>query len=280
MAPRSGRNPEESGILQSFEFTGEAQLPRRVCRLKPFEEQPAEQAREDVDREEEVWPTAEPLSIPRQRTAWNETMNVRMMGERLPPCMQNGKEPDLATEMVGIGRDGLDRRGDSAEQDRIDDCLVVEGDLGDFGGHREDDVEVGNRQKIRLSIGKPLLPRYALTFRAVPVTAGVIGDAGMCAVLAGFDMSPERRRAAKPDRRHDAALYTTHMAVIDRTISLTMEAKDIRHLQSRAHCPLSLAAPPPASDDQTGFACWRSSSRPRAYTGPWSRDWHAPTEPE
>jgi len=73
-------------------------------------------------------------------------MNVRMMGERLSPGMKNGEESDLAAEVLGIGGDDLERCGNGIEQDGIDDRLVVEGDLGDVGRHREHDVEVGHRR--------------------------------------------------------------------------------------------------------------------------------------
>jgi hypothetical protein len=48
--------------------------------------------------------------------------------------VQDGEEADLAAEVPRIGGEGLERCGHGIEQYRIDDSLVVKGDLGDFGG--------------------------------------------------------------------------------------------------------------------------------------------------
>jgi hypothetical protein len=69
-------------------------------------------------------------------------MDVGMVGQRLPPGMQDREAADLRSEPARIGGQrghGLDG---ALEQDRIDDGLVLEGDGGDRRGKREDDVEV------------------------------------------------------------------------------------------------------------------------------------------
>ena len=58
-----------------------------------------------------------------ESAAGDEAMDVRMMGERLAPCVKNGQEPDLTAEVPRIGGDGLERCGDGVEQDGMDDCL-------------------------------------------------------------------------------------------------------------------------------------------------------------
>ena len=85
-----------------------------------------------MDGQEEAWPAAEPArAIGRESAAGDEAMDVGMMGERLAPCVKNGQEPDLTAEVPRIGGDDLERCGDGVEQDGIDDCLIVKGDLGD-----------------------------------------------------------------------------------------------------------------------------------------------------
>jgi hypothetical protein len=47
----------------------------------------------------------------------------------------------------------------------------VEGDLGDFVWHRKHDVEIGHRQQIGLTVGKPAFARRTLalgTMGSVP----------------------------------------------------------------------------------------------------------------
>ena len=229
------RDCEGMGITEPVERTGEAQSPSLICRLKPLEEQPPEQAGENMDGQEEAWSAAEPASIGGHCAAGDQAMDVRMMGERLAPCVKNGQEPDLPAEMPRIGGDGLECCGDGVEQDGIDDGLVVEGDLGDFGRYREHDVEVRHRQQIGLTVSEPSFARRALALGTMPVAAGVIGDPGMRAVRTGLDMTAKRCCPAELDRGHDAALDAAEMAVMGNTIGMTMATKDIRHLQFGVH---------------------------------------------
>jgi hypothetical protein len=57
--------------------------------------------------------------------------------------------------------------------------LVLIGDVGDGSRQREHHVEIRHRQKLRRALGQPFLSGGALTLRAVPVAAGVIGDDGV-----------------------------------------------------------------------------------------------------
>src|SRR5467141_4673156 len=66
----------------------------------------------------------------------------------------------------------------------------------------------------------------------MPVTAAVIGDLRVQAVLAAHDMAAESRRAAALDRRHHLQLAKTEVASIGFTPSRSMVAEDIRDLQS------------------------------------------------
>src|SRR3546814_15361955 len=92
------------------------------------------------------------------------------------------------------------------EQEIIDHRLVVERDVGHLGGQREDDMEIADREKVGLAGFKPCARRSALALGAVTVTAAVIGDAPVAAVLAGLHMAAERRGPALLDLRHDLEL--------------------------------------------------------------------------
>jgi hypothetical protein len=67
----------------------------------------------------------------------------------------------------------------------------------------------------------------------VPVAAGIVGHAGLTAILAALDMAAERRCPAHLDRRHDAALSGSQAAGPIGAIGGTMAAEDIRHLVTR-----------------------------------------------
>jgi hypothetical protein len=100
----------------------------------------------------------------------------------LSPSVQDGDQPDLGAQMPGIGSDDAQRLGGCREEDAVDDGLIVERDLGDRRRHRKDDVEVRHRQQLGLSVGQPLSAGEPLALRAVPVAAGIVGDAKLAAV--------------------------------------------------------------------------------------------------
>src|SRR3546814_10851069 len=76
-------------------------------------------------------------------------MDVRVMGERLPPGVQHGDDAELGAEVPWIGGDPAQCLGRGPEQDGVDRPLVLEGDLGNRGRQREDDMEVCHGQQLR-----------------------------------------------------------------------------------------------------------------------------------
>ena len=97
-------------------------------------------------------------------------MDVRMQG--LAPGMEDCGDAKLRAKMLGIGRDGGERLGRGAKQDRVDDGLVLKGDLTSWCRQSEDDVEIWHRQKLGLPIGEPGDARSSLALRAMAIAAG------------------------------------------------------------------------------------------------------------
>jgi hypothetical protein len=150
-----------------------------------------------------------------------------------PPGVEHGGEPDARAEVLGVGRDRDQSLGGDFQQQVIDDRLVVIGDVGDRPRQREDDVEIRHGQEVGLAVGQPLLGSGGLALRAVPVAAGIVGDAQVRAGLAAFDMPAQRRRSAALDRRNDLELAEAHMAGMGRTPRRSEVAEDVRHLDRR-----------------------------------------------
>ena len=71
----------------------------------------------------------------------------------------------------------------------------------------------------------------------MPVAAGVVGDPDQAATGATLGMAAEPRRAARFDRRHDAALDPAEMAGMGLAIGVTVTAEHVRHLQGGRHDP-------------------------------------------
>ena len=70
-------------------------------------------------------------------------------------------EEEAADELGGVER-----------QEVVDGGLVLECDRADRRRQGEDDVIIGNRQKLGLALGEPLPRRRSLTLRAVAVATG------------------------------------------------------------------------------------------------------------
>lgn len=207
-------------------------------------------------------------------------MDMRVVGERLPPSVQEGDEPDLGPQMPRVSGDRPQRLRRRPEQHGIDLPLILEGHGRYLGRHGEDDMEVRHRQQIGLPVGQPIGPRQPLALRAMSVAAGVVGDAAQRAALASFDMPTERCSATGFDRRHHPALDAAHPGAVGKPIRFAMAAEDVRHLQGRAHDrELKRAAPPPGPSDRAGSGSWRSLSSPPGYSAPSSTGCCVPGAP-
>src|SRR4051812_10688452 len=102
-------------------------------------------------------------------------MDVGMMKQRLRPRVEYREKADVGAEMLGVGSHLEERLRGGAEEDRINDLLVPQGEGGDLGRHREDDMEVGTREELSLSLRKPLRALVAETGGAMAISAGVVG---------------------------------------------------------------------------------------------------------
>ena len=225
-------------------------------RFQTLQEQAPEQTREHAHRQEEVRPAPNPaIAVRRDAAARHDAVDVRMMIEVLAPRVQHRRDADIGAQMLRIGGDGGQRLGRGGEQEAVDLGLVLVGDGADRCRQREDHVEVGDRQQLRLAGLQPRLRRRPLALGTVAVAAGVVGYARVPAVVAALDMAAERRGATELDRRHDAPLAEAQMTLVGGTPSGAVAAEDIRHLQpwTRHGRRLSPALSPPCSRARAGF---------------------------
>ena len=208
---------EGIGLCQVGEIAEEGQSPAIKGRSQFLQEQPAKQARQHAHGQEEPRPAGDPArAVGRDATARHDAMEVGMIVKVLAPAVQHRDEADLGAEMLGIGGDRAQRLGRRPEQDGVDHRLVLEGDRGDLGRQREHHVEIGNRQKLGLARGEPVLAGLTLALRAMPVAAGIVGHADRPAGSAALDMAAECGGPAQLDRAHHAPLDASEMAVMGR----------------------------------------------------------------
>jgi hypothetical protein len=114
-----------------------------------LQEETAEKAAEDLDREKEAAAAANPLVvIGGQTAAGNDAMQVRMKVKVLTPGMEHGEEAGLHAETFWVAGNGEQGFGGGAEEEAVGGLLVVEGDGGDGLGECEDHVEVLGGQQL------------------------------------------------------------------------------------------------------------------------------------
>ncbi len=247
------------------------------------QEEPPKQARKHSHRQEEPGLAAHPArAVERYPTARHNHMDVRVVGHRRTPAVEHGGGADASAEMPGIGGDREQRLGCRAEQQVVDDRLVLVGDRSDLGRQRENDVEVADRQQIGLAGREPILRRRALTLWAMAIAARVVGDTAVAAIFAALDMPAERGGAALLDRRHDLELTQAHMSGIGPAPVGPIAMKDVCDLQLRAahgRPATPRVAASRRSVVQAGRVGWL---RPgswywrRGCKAPWCRVWHGP----
>src|ERR1700730_10152150 len=94
--------------------------------LQAGDELAANHSAQHFHRGEKSVPEANPVfAVKREPTAWDHAVDMRMMQKVLAPGMQHTQEADLGAEMFCVRRDLQQRGGTGAEQQVVDDLLVL-----------------------------------------------------------------------------------------------------------------------------------------------------------
>lgn len=196
------------------------------------EKQPAEQAGQNADGEEEPWAAGDPGAIGAEASPGCHGVDVRVMEQVLAPGMKEGKEADPGAEVLGIGGDGQQRLRTGVEQKLVEAGLVLQRQRVELLGNREDDVEVFDGQQFGSAPLDPLGPLAVLAFGAVAVAARVVADALLLTVVAAVDMAAESGSAAGLDGPHHAVLLDGQPVALP--VLAAEAAEDVGHLEGGA----------------------------------------------
>ena len=201
------------------------------------------------------------------------------MEQALPPGVQHGDHADLGAEMLRIGGDGTHGLRRRLEQDVVDDRLVLQGDGGDRRRHGEDDVEVRDGQQLGLSVDEPLRARQTLALRAVPVAAGIVGDADLAAIVARSTWPPSAAVRHASIGAHDPTLSGGQAGGVLGAIGGAVAAEDVRHLERGPHGAGSARRRHHQAEAiERAVVSAIRWSRP-GYSGRWSTDGHGRAAP-
>src|ERR1035441_7122735 len=89
----------------------------------------------------------------------------------LPPAMQHREEAEFHPQPFWTASNRAQGFGGGAEEDIVDDLLVVDRDGGDGLGEREEHVEVLCGQQLCAALLQPFFPCQALALGAMTVAA-------------------------------------------------------------------------------------------------------------
>lgn len=96
---------------------------------------------------------------------------MRVLLQLLVPGMKDAEETDLGAQMSGVFGDFQKRLGAAAEQQAVDDLLVLQGQWRQFVRECENDVGVARGQQFGAPRVQPAVARIALAPGAMPVSA-------------------------------------------------------------------------------------------------------------
>jgi hypothetical protein len=214
--------------------------------------QPAKEHREHAHRQEEARFGRDPRgAIGREPAARHDHVQVRMMGHRRAPGVEDRGDPDPRAEVLRVGRDRQQGRGRRLEEQIVDHRLVLVSDVGDRGRQGEHEVEVRHGQELGFALRQPVPGGGSLALRAVAVAAAVVSDLGVVAVLTSRDMATKSRGAAAHDGRHHLELAEADVTGVGAPPRGPVVAEDVRDLQSgTGHEPRALCRGLGPSGDQ------------------------------
>lgn len=167
---------------------------------------------------------------------------MQVLRQILPPRMQNRGDPDGATKMARIASEGQQRGGRRPEEKRVEHPWIALRQCVEIVWEREDDVEVGNGQQVRLARREPPFCGERLALGAMTIATGVVRDPHRAAVVTRLPTPAEDGGTAGCDRPQRYVLDRREVVCLTRRVAMRLH--DVREFQpprgARA-CRASLA---------------------------------------
>ena len=166
-------------------------------------------------------------SIGGQPTARNQVVDVGMVAPFARPGLQDADHAELAAHEARVLGQLLERGRRGAEEQVVDQRLVLERHRAQRTRQGERDQEVRHRQQELLLAGQPVLGRIVLAGRTVAITTGVVGVAGGVAGGTAVDLPAQGRRSAGFDGVHRRELLRRQLAAPARAIVRSIASEDV-----------------------------------------------------
>src|ERR1700730_919284 len=161
-------------------------------------------------------------------------MDMGMDPELLIPGMQHGEEAEFRAEVFRIASDFEKCFCTGAEQQIVDDFLVLQSQWSKLRRKCEDHMDVARREKLSLTCRDPAFSGRGLTLRAVSIAAAVVGDGGtMPAAGAFIEMTAECGGATPRNGQQHFDMLPAEPLAISFDEGSSHAADEIGHLEGR-----------------------------------------------
>jgi hypothetical protein len=190
------KGSETFGMCERLIAAGELNPLTSKRAFEPGYKLASEDPAEDLNGQEKRVSAPDPLfTIWRKPARWNNTVQMRMEQQVLPPRMQDGEKTDTGPEVFGVRSNLQHRLRHASEQKIVKETVVVSAEWVELVWQRKDDMEVSHFQQVLLPCHQPAFARLRLTLGAVPVAAGVIRDGRVIAAGTDIDVTAQCHRA-------------------------------------------------------------------------------------
>src|SRR6516162_1072990 len=129
--------------------------------------------------------------VRREPARRNDTVNMGMKEQVLPPGVQDRNDANLGSQVLRIRCDFQQRLCAGGVQQIVKQARVLQSQHIQLVRYREDNVEVAGAKKFAFSSRQPALASLCLTLGAVPVSTRVVRDDLITAALASIAMPAE-----------------------------------------------------------------------------------------
>ena len=150
-----------------------------------------------------------PVPLFGQSAARYDHVDMGMKSEILSPGMQYGSYSGCCTKIFPVRTQPQYGFGRSLEQQCVQGALVTEKNRIQLSRDSKDNMEIGDIQKMLPLPLDPLLFCNRLTFRAVTIPAGIVGDPRMTAVVIGVYVCAQNCRPTINNTLHGFPLNKT-----------------------------------------------------------------------
>ena len=154
-----------------------------------------------------------------------------MVLQPLAPRVEDHQPADVATEALRIARDLAHGLGGGVKEQVVHHALVDERETRERLRHREDEVDVADREQLLLARRHPRVPRRGQTLRAMSIATAVVREGRLRALVTAIAVPTERRGAALRDGPEDAPMLPGHPGAVRLQKTIAVLAHDVGHLE-------------------------------------------------